>query len=156
MRACRTGWLSRTTLWAWARPPCRNPFVPSEGVMEPRRSIIDYLADQAQRSPARPLLYYRDGQLAVHQVEAQTAKCRGALRALGVGSGDRVALVMSDCPDMVVAMLGVMGLGALAVPCSTMLRPAELAYILNDSGARCAIVTPDQLDNVLPARPQSP
>jgi benzoate-CoA ligase family protein len=124
--------------------------------MEPRRSIIDYLTDQAHRSPDHPIIYYRDQQLTVRQLEEQSARCRGVLRALGVGSGDRVALVMSDCPDMVVAMLGVMGLGAIAVPCSTMLRPAELAYIFNDSGARCAIVTPDQLDNVLPARPQSP
>ena len=124
--------------------------------MEPRRSIIDYLADQAQRSPDHPLLFYRDQVLAIGQLEHATAKCRGALRDVGVASGDRVALVMSDCPDMVVAMLGVMGLGAIAVPCSTMLRPAELAYIFNDSGARCAIVTPDQIDNVLAARPEAP
>ena len=124
--------------------------------MEPRRSIIDYLAEQAQRSPDHPLLYYRDQTLAVGQLERETAKCRGALRELGVGSGDRVALMMSDCPDMVVAMLGVMGLGAIAVPCSTMLRPAELAYIFGDSGARCAIVTPEQIDNVLAARAQAP
>jgi len=124
--------------------------------MEPRRSIIDYLADLARRSPDLPLLYYRDQALGVGEIESLATRCRGALRGLGVGFGDRVALVMSDCPDMVVGMLGVMGLGAVAVPCSTMLRPVDLAYIFNDSEARCAIVTPDQIDNVLAARPEAP
>src|SRR5207302_8577426 len=56
-------------------------------------------------------------------------------------------LVMSDCPQMSVALLGIMGLGAVAVPCSTMLKPAELGYLLKDSEARLAIVTHEHLDN---------
>jgi benzoate-CoA ligase family protein len=48
---------------------------------------------------------------------------------------------------MMVAMLGVMGLGAIVVPCSTMLKPPELEYMLKDSGAKLVIVTPEHADN---------
>ena len=81
-------------------------------------------------------------------MERRSAQCRGALAALGVKPGDRVALVMSDCPEMMIAMLGVIGLGAVVVPCSTMLKPAEIEYMLKDSGAKLVIVTPEHLENV--------
>jgi len=120
------------------------------------RSIIDCLSESASRGPGRTVLFHGDRQYSFRELEQDSAKCRGALQALGVGFGDCVALVTSDGPEMVVAMLGVMGLGAIAAPCSTMLKPAELAYIFNDCGARCAVVTPDQVANVLEAQAQAP
>ena len=54
---------------------------------------------------------------------------------------------MSDSPEMVIAFLGIMGLGAIAVPCSTMLPPEGLAYVFKDSEATLVIVSPEHLDN---------
>src|SRR5207245_11238269 len=62
------------------------------------------------------------------------------------------AHVMSVLPEMIGAMLGVMSLGAIVVPCSTMLKPAELEYMLGDSGARLVIVTPEHADNARAAK----
>jgi benzoate-CoA ligase family protein len=115
--------------------------------MTAKRSIIDYLAEHAARSPDRVLAFFKDQKFTFKQAEERSVRCRGALAALGVKKGDRVALVMSDCPEMMVAMLGVMGLGAIVVPCSTMLKPAELEYMLKDSGARLVIVTPEHAEN---------
>jgi len=120
--------------------------------MQAKRSIIDYLAEHARRSPDRPVVHYRDRQVSFRELEERSARCRGALSALGVKPGDRVALVMSDCPEMMIAMLGAMGAGAIVVPCSTMLKPAELEYMLQDSGAKLVIVTPEHLDNAKAAK----
>lgn len=120
--------------------------------MKPKRSIIDYLADHAARTPHAPVIHYRDGRVSFRELEERSARCRGALARLGVGPGDRVALVMSDCPEMMIAVLGVMGLGAIVVPCSTMLKPAELEYMLKDSGAKLVIVTPEHAENARAAR----
>jgi benzoate-CoA ligase len=124
--------------------------------MEPKRSIIDYLAFHAEQRPDRAAIFYQDQAISFRELERRSAQCRGALKSLGIQSGDRVALVMSDGPEMVTALLAVIGFGALAVPCSTMLKPAELAYILNDSGARGAIITPDQIEVVQTAWAESP
>ena len=56
-------------------------------------------------------------------------------------------MVMSDSPEMIVAFLGIMGLGAIAVPCSTMLPPDGLAYVFKDSAAKLVIVSPEHRDN---------
>jgi benzoate-CoA ligase family protein len=45
-----------------------------------------------------------------------------------------------------------MGMGAIVVPCSTMLKPAELEYMLHDSGAKLVIVTPEHFDNARAAK----
>jgi len=116
------------------------------------RSIVDYLAENARRTPDATLVYFKDRKISFREVEDATARCRGALAALGVQPGDRVALVMSDSPEMMIAMLGVMGMGAIVVPCSTMLKPAEIEYMLKDSGAKLVIVTPEHLENAKAAR----
>jgi benzoate-CoA ligase family protein len=116
------------------------------------RSIIDYLAERVRRDPKRVAVYFRDQQITFGELEERAARCRGALAALGVKPGDRVALVMSDCPEMMVALLGVIGLGAIVVPCSTMLKPAELQYMLADSGAKLVIVTPEHIENAKTAK----
>ena len=111
------------------------------------RSIVDYLAENARRTPDATLVYFNDRKISFREMEDATARCRGALAELGIQPGDRVALVMSDGPEMMTAMLGVMGMGAIVVPCSTMLKPAEIEYMLKDSGAKLVIVTPEHLEN---------
>ena len=117
-----------------------------------KRSIIDYLAENAARHPDRTVAYHGERKVTLRELEERSARCRGALAALGIGPGERVALVMSDCPEMMIAMLGVMGAGAVVVPCSTMLKPAELEYMLKDSAAKLVIVTPEHLENARAAK----
>ena len=55
-------------------------------------------------------IYFRDRTLTYRGLEEAAARaCRGALAAHGIKAGDRVALVMSDAPEMIVAFLGIMG-----------------------------------------------
>ena len=120
--------------------------------MQAKRSIIDYLAENAARNPQRTLVHYRDRQIGFRELEERSARARGALASLGIKPGDRVALVMSDCPEMMIAMLGVIGAGAVVVPCSTMLKPAELEYVFQDCGAKLVVVTPEHRDNATAAK----
>ena len=120
--------------------------------MEAKRSIIDYLADNARRTPDAVVVHFKERNVTFRELEERTARARGALAAQGIKHGDRVALVMSDSPEMMTAMLAVMGMGAIVVPCSTMLKPAEIEYMLQDSGAKLVIVTPEHLENAKAAK----
>jgi benzoate-CoA ligase family protein len=115
--------------------------------MTPKRSIVDYVAEHAQRAPGHPAIHHQDRVISYAQLEEACARCRGALAELGVQPGDRVALQMSDSPEMVVAILGVMGMGAIAVPCGTMLPPEGLAYVLRDCDARLLIAGAEHVEN---------
>ena len=115
--------------------------------MQPKRSIVDYLAENAQRMPDRTVIHHRDRAVTFRELEERSARARGALGALGIKPGDRVALVMADGPEMEIAMLAVMGMGAVVVPCSTMLKPTELEYVFQDCAAKLVIVTPEHLES---------
>jgi long-chain acyl-CoA synthetase len=77
--------------------------------------------------------------------------------ALGMGSGDRVALVSESRPEWVLADLGVLAGGGVTVPIYPTLSAGQVRYILEDSGARIAIVSSKlQLDKLQEVRHQLP
>ena len=122
-------------------------------MVTPKPSLLDYLAENAARHPDRVAIHFRNQTYTYREIEEHTARCRGALSAQGIGSGDRVALVMSDSPEMIIAFLGIIGLGAIAVPCSTLLPAEGLAYVFKDSRAKLVVMSPEHQANVLAAHP---
>jgi len=79
-----------------------------------------------------------------------------SLRARGVGRGDRVAVLLAQCPEVLITHMAVYKLGAVVLPLFTLFGPDALAYRLADSGA-CAVVTDaGNLDKVMALRPELP
>jgi benzoate-CoA ligase family protein len=71
-----------------------------------------------------------------------TWRSANGLRALGVGPGDRVLMVVDDELAFPACFLGALRIAAVAVPVSTMLRPGDLAALVSDSGAKVVVVSP--------------
>lgn len=88
--------------------------------------------------PATPLpdLTYRD-------VASLAARQAARLDELGIGVGDRVAIVSHNAARMLVAFFGVCGSGRVLVPVNFRLRPDEVRYIVEHSGARVLLVDPE-------------
>ncbi len=76
------------------------------------------------------------------ELVVETNRCANALRALGIGRGERVALFMPMCPELIVAFFAVMKVGALVLPLFSGYGADAVATRLHDSGAR-ALVTAD-------------
>ena len=74
------------------------------------------------------------------QLQAQANRLSNLLRSLGVGTGDRVALILPQCCQTAVAHIACYQLGAVAMPLSVLFGPDALAFRLQDSGAVVAIV----------------
>ncbi|MBK9030871.1 MAG: benzoate-CoA ligase family protein [Myxococcales bacterium] len=70
----------------------------------------------------------------------QVARMGGALVKLGVGRGERVAVLMRDTLEAAATILGVLRIGAVAVPLSELARPDDLRESLGHAGAVVAIV----------------
>jgi benzoate-CoA ligase family protein len=107
-------------------------------------SIVDYLAIHAEERGEKTAIVCDGREISFGDLDNLSARCRWVFQDLGLERGDRVALIMGDCPEWVVAFLGVISLGAIAAPCSTMLSAAEVRSNLNDCGARIAVITSDQ------------
>ncbi|KRE94112.1 AMP-dependent synthetase [Nocardioides sp. Soil774] len=73
------------------------------------------------------------------ELAARVAGGAAGLRGLGLDPGDRVAIVMANAPDYLVAQFAAWHAGLVAVPVNARLHRDEIAFILDDSGTRVAL-----------------
>jgi long-chain acyl-CoA synthetase len=98
-------------------------------------TLARLLPETAARYPDRPALIHDRAVTTYSQLERSSAEAAGALRAHGVGPGDRVALVLPNRPQAVAAYHGVLRLGATVVPLNPLLTEREIELRVADSGA---------------------
>jgi fatty-acyl-CoA synthase len=97
---------------------------------------IRFLRYAAQQFPRKIGVVCGEQRLTYSDFSARASRLAGALRAMGVQPGDRVAYLSANCHRLLEAYYGVLEAGAVLLPLNIRLTPNELAYILNDSGAR--------------------
>jgi benzoate-CoA ligase family protein len=92
---------------------------------------------------AAPAICFGGREISYGELRTATLQMAHAIRALGVGRGDRVALLLHDSPEFVEAFLATCSLGAIAVPINMALRLDEQCSILHNSTAGFAIAEAD-------------
>ncbi|RST31134.1 long-chain fatty acid--CoA ligase [Sphingomonas ginkgonis] len=118
-------------------------------------SLAALVAVGRSHGPAE-FLVYEDERATFDEWHRAVAALAGALRARGVGKGDRVALAMRNLPEWPVAFFAVTILGAICVPLNAWWTGPELAYGLSDSGASVLIADAERLARILPHRDDLP
>ncbi|MGE0716808.1 MAG: AMP-binding protein [Alphaproteobacteria bacterium] len=113
-------------------------------------NIARFLHRSASVWPDLPAIAEGDETVASYRgLQGRVAALAGGLVGkLGLQSGDRVALIMRNCPAYVEAMHACWHAGLVVVPINAKLHPREFHYILDHSGARVAMVTEDLADAV--------
>jgi fatty-acyl-CoA synthase len=107
----------------------------------------------ARTHPKREALISSQGRLSYEDLSQQVNRLARALRSLGVSSGDRVALMLPNCPEYVIAQEAMPRIGALAVQIGYQLKSEELAHILADSEPHILIYHIDCEEEVKRALP---
>jgi long-chain acyl-CoA synthetase len=82
--------------------------------------------------------WHRSGELL-----ERSRRLAGGLRELGVEPGDRVLVLMANCPEVVVAYNAIWRAGAVATPVTFLLSAAEVRRVTDDAEPRAAITTPE-------------
>jgi len=128
------------------------PLAPVERDTIPR--IFLHAVDRHARADA---LRYKDGAawrpISHREVEERAARLAAALAAGGVQRGDRVAILSENRPEWAVTDYAVLGMGAVVVPVYGTLPANQVAYILENCGARVVFAsTPAQVGKVLEVR----
>lgn len=107
------------------------------------------LADEAAgRIGAASTLWFEGASHVAADLHERATRLSGGLRELGVAPGDRVSILMANCPEVQVAYQAIWRAGAVTNPIIFLLPPDELRHIFSDAGVRAVLTTPEFLPNV--------
>lgn len=108
-----------------------------------RTQLHHLLDEQAARRGAHPALTHQGETLDYATLAAHVHDLAGGLRVLGLGRGDRVAILLDKRLETVAAIFAVSVAGAVFVPVNPLLKAAQVAHVLDDCDVR-VLVTSDQ------------
>jgi long-chain acyl-CoA synthetase len=97
------------------------------------------LHESGMKYAQRVALITNTGKMTYHELEQAACSLGNHLRSLGLGKDDKVAIMLPNIPEFVIAYFGVQKIGGVAVTLHTQSTSHELAYLLENSDSRCLI-----------------
>jgi long-chain acyl-CoA synthetase len=131
-----------------------DPDVPAS-LVYPRVLLQAMLDDAAENHPNSTATIFFNRRRSYRSISDAAWRFANGLRRLGVKTGDRVALVLPNSPQFVIAFYGALRAGATVVPCNPLYTPPELQHQLADSGATVVVVLSRLYPVVKAARPNT-
>lgn len=105
-----------------------------------QQTLIDVMRETVSQRPNHTALYFKGSKMSYSQLDQLSDQFANALVAMGVKKGERVALVMPNIPQFVVAEFGVWKAGAVAACINPLYTEYEMEHALNECGAETAVV----------------
>ncbi|KRE78629.1 long-chain-fatty-acid--CoA ligase [Arthrobacter sp. Soil763] len=115
----------------------------------PKGSLVDLMDASVRRFGGRTALEFFGARTSYRELGRLINRAAEGLRKLGVKPGDRVALVLPNCPQHVVAFHAALRLGAVVVEHNPLYTDRELRHQFEDHGAAVAVVWDKAVDRVL-------
>src|SRR3989339_602916 len=81
----------------------------------PQKTLIDYVDEATRERPDATMLIFKKRKISYAEVQKASDELAAALAAKGVKKGDRVALIMPNCPQAIIARLGAWKVGGILV-----------------------------------------
>ena len=104
----------------------------------------------------RTAIRYEGGSISYGELAERVARAGSALRGLGVGRGDRVAMLVADRAEFIATFLGAVRIGAIAVPLNTLLRAEEAVDLVRHCGAVALVAEASLLRDLRPLLSSAP
>lgn len=116
-----------------------DPGVPATLAPYPDRSLVDYLADAARDSANDPAVQFKGATLSFADLERLSDACASAFVALGIKRGERIALLLPNCPQFLIAQYGAWKIGAIVAPLNPIYTESELEGPLREHGVETIV-----------------
>jgi long-chain acyl-CoA synthetase len=121
----------------------------------PTRPLYEILSTTTAEMPDAPATHFLGAELTYREIKDRTERLAKALVRLGVKQGDRVGIMLPNCPQYIVSSFAILRLGAIVVNINPIYTAREVLNVATDSGAK-VLVTLDRLAPLaLEARDQS-
>jgi long-chain acyl-CoA synthetase len=99
-------------------------------------NLASILTTSAERAPDAAAIRLGESEFTYGELADRSARLVTLLREKGVERGDRVGVMLPNVPDFPVAYYGVLRTGGIVVPMNVLLKQREIAFYLQDSGAK--------------------
>src|SRR5438067_168458 len=129
-------------------PQTLEPYTP--------QTLVDALARFARTQPDRAAMLFKGARVTYGELERLSDACASAFAALGVARGDRVGLLLPNCPQFVIAQFGAWKLGAIVAPLNPTYTEAELEGPLRDHGVETVVALTRFYPRVKRVQPHTP
>ena len=122
----------------------------------PTSTLPQLLEQAAANAPDSTALIYFGSRISYRQLLDHVNRFAAGLQALGLQKGDRVALMMPNCPQFVIAYFGVLRAGGIVTATSSMYTPREAGHQWHDAGVKVVIADRRMYPVVQGSVPQVP
>ena len=106
----------------------------------PDKTLLDYLRALAAEHGEKPALLFKGATVSYGRLEAESDAFGAALVAMGVRKGDRVALLLPNCPQFLVAEFGIWKAGGIVVALNPTYSERELEQALDSTRSSLVVV----------------
>ncbi len=137
-------------------PPRNDVPVPMPLTVEPAPTTTALLSEAARRWPDRVAIDFLGATTTYAELAAQVRAAARVLQGLGVGPGDRVGLILPNCPQHVVAFYAVHSLGAVVAEHNPLAAAEEVRAQLDRHGARVVLAWEHAVGLAVPDRQGDP
>lgn len=111
-------------------------------------TLGDLLLLAADRYPGTAAIVLPDSRCTYGQLRDRSIARARSLRALGIGPGDHVGILLPTCMDFVESLFAITMLGAVTVPINARYKPPEIAYVAENADL-VALITTDEFDDAV-------
>jgi len=132
-----------------------DPGVPA-ALDYPEVGLHELLDDAAESHPGSTATIFFGRRRSYKALHRDVVRFAAGLRRSGVRPGDRVAIMLPNCPQFLIAFYATLRIGAVVVPCNPLYTPREIAHQLTDAGAETIIVLSRLYPVIRAARADTP
>lgn len=130
--------------------------VPTTLAPYPQKTLLDYVSENARTRPGGAALLFKGATVSWGQLERESDAFAAALAAEGVTRGDRVGLLLPNCPQFFVAELGAWKVGAIVAPLNVIYTEHELEGPLRENGIETIVTLTRFYERVNHVRARTP
>ncbi|RME84813.1 MAG: long-chain fatty acid--CoA ligase [Caldilineae bacterium] len=129
-------------------PASLKPYAP--------KTLLDVVHEIVQEQPDRTALWFKGNTITYGEMDSLSTRFAAGLKRLGVQKGDRVAVLMPNIPQYLIAELGIWKAGGVVASINPLYTGFELEHMLNECGAETAVVMTLFYDKVKDVQPKTP
>ncbi|MBI4681418.1 MAG: long-chain fatty acid--CoA ligase [Nitrospirae bacterium] len=97
------------------------------------------LSKRAEEHPRKTFIRFEKRKLSYSEIDEKISLTARGLKKLGLNTGDRIAILMENCPEYIISYFAILRAGGIVVPINIFLTSSEVSYILKDCGCRMLI-----------------